>query len=133
MRRQVFTGDKSRPLAYDVECVMSPHTARFSFMQPKNPGCRWQNRRSTPFDAHYATMIHPNEYLFPLLSKHRNVSEIYHQILQVFCTYLSDLWLMHLSCTEYFVEVFGRSVGRRHTPMTSSKYGVCSLDLGCAD
>ena len=47
---------------------------------------------------------------------------------------LHDLWLTHSSGAAYFAEVIESSAGRRHTYMTSSKYGICimHLDLGRA-
>ena len=123
--RYFRAGDKSRPMVYDVACVTSPRAACSSFLQPKNSGCRRQKRCRAPFADRCATIIYHHEHLFSLFTNHRDVPEIYLRNLPLFHTYLSDLRLTHSSRAEYYVEVFGSSVGRRHTRMTSSKYDAC--------
>ena len=73
MCSQVLQSDKPRPLACGIVCVTSPNAACFSFVQPKNSGCRRQKQRRAPFDHYLATIIYPPGMFFLLFTKHWNV------------------------------------------------------------
>ena len=143
MRSQVLSGNKSRPLAYDVACVTFPHAACYSFLQPqfsaslniiieltaKNSAAGGKSGADHP-----STTVVPPSSILISISSHclwtkGMFSEIYLRNLPLFRIYLSDLRLTHSPRAEYTAEVFGSSAGRLHIRMTSSKHDACSLDL----